>query len=274
MSKNLMPQCIGDYAPTDAVCNGDPSGATEYDRATCVWRDKCLAFQVHLAETGKEADVHLGFERVTEGGVSLLKAVPKSPGELDGIIKKNLKRYGIKDGKITRAPAPEGKKDKRRFHKPTKRHKVKAAKAQANMYKDRRRDLADVFNKFKTDLASHLPRHRFPKASHAMVPGDLYVKRSKNYITLCCRTRRGRDIGLARIWYKTRNIGLDVELPVDVPSFQNGVGKMTFARLSPKAFVDGAFQSRMYNLDVEGLSLAAEAIGMLVKKGKIVLPEV
>lgn len=276
MAKVVMPHCVGDYDVGDAVCDGDPN---DKDDKPCTWRDRCAGFQAHLTATGSNSEDFVGQESDTnQEGEERHWAEPHgSHPKFLKLVDKQVERYGVKDGKVTKDPSQKApKEDGRKNLRPTKKAKEAARKALTARKMDRRNQLQELFKFFSEQVGEALPEHRFASNREAVAPGRLHlVDRlvKSGYISIYCKTPKGRDAPLALAKFKPRNLTLDVELPVFTVEINGTIGAKTLKKLEPKDINDGLFKCVMVGLDREGCVLAAEAIGRLVSQGKIELPE-
>jgi len=278
--KRDVPFCTGEYEAGDGACDGNPEADTEFQRNHCKYRDNCVAFQAYLAETKLKADDFIEAQPHPTHPEGVLGIPIKGVRHFERLCAKQVKRYGVVEGRITRDPtrpkkpkkAPEN--DGRKALRPSKEAQELARKAITQRAIERREILKRMFDHFKTVMVENLEVYRFTSPGEAVKPGRFYIvdrMRTSNYVSVYCKMTKGRDAPVAVIKFKTRSMTFDIEIPVEHTSYI-GVGKVTMDKIKPQPIDDGKFRSVMMNLDKEGVALAAQTIAHLVKRGKIDLP--
>jgi hypothetical protein len=276
------PYCTGEYEAGDTNCDGDPEGKTDFQRNACAYRDGCVAFQAHLAETKLKADdfIEAVPDEDDRTGQRVLGRPKRGTKTFLKLLEKQIKRFGVVDGEVTRDPnapkkpkrAPEN--DGRKNLRPSKEAQELARKAITQRAIERREDLKRLFDWFKTHMVENLEVYRFTAPGEIVKPGRFYIvdrMKTSNYVSVYCKKPYGKDAPVAVIKFKTRSMTFDIEIPVEVTGYI-GVGKVTMDKLKPQPIDDGKFRSVMPHLDKEGVALAAQTIAHLVKRGKIDLP--
>lgn len=290
-----LQECFTGYEKGDSICDGDPNGPTEGDRAPCVARDRCAALKRHIAETG--ADIS-DFGKVVQ--VVSIEGQPARyfrAADWDGLVKQLdglVKEYGpatehggepaAEEAEEHRAASEEAaagddKPRSRKGRMPDGRHRLKPgrkarAMARRTLMKaarERHKALLEVFRKFRASLAEQLPEYNWAGDHDAVAPGRLYVKDrldSSGYASVYCKTLEGRDIPLASCRFKPRDLQMEVSFPFDPAQAPAGLAK----KLELKPLTDGRFKSRTKKLDSIGLGLAVELIAKAVRDAKIDLP--
>jgi hypothetical protein len=284
-----MPRCVGHYDVGDPICDGEPDGATENDRMACVFRNRCAGFK-KLCQTVDKEPKHLVSIRKVEDAdgegrkYAFAKVDDDTFGELCAI---QVRRWGIKDGRITRRtpledapprpkkakapkkavrPIPPPTPDARR--KATAAIKDKAAEAHAHAY-----TMAAWFTKSMEEATGRKIHQSMTEAS----VGDLVlvdrVDKSK-YIALYCKASdKGKKLAVASAYFRTRSKLVHIRVAADTVAFTEVIAAPNRAALGIKEIRnDGHFKSGTGNLDQEGVSLSVEGIARLVRKGIIELP--
>lgn len=279
-----MQFCIGEYEADDLICNGNPSGSA-FEQAACYWRDRCAAFKIHVKEVGLGIDDFVVIDVVIDGKDEEHLARPKNCGygEFISMLDEVVKKYGIKDGVSTKLPTEKASRasakpgDKRKKHSPKKSVQRKAKKALAKLAAEKRAKMKDMFEWFRTHLIESLEGgYIFSTPGTAPLPGKLYIidrTAKSGYISIYCKSPKGVDVPIALVIYKTRQMKMDIRVPVEAIGYK-GVSQKTVQRLAPQPIDDGLFRSTMRNLDKEGVALAAQTIAQLAKQGIINLPQV
>lgn len=277
-----MQFCIGEYEPDDPICNGNSDGSA-YEQAACYWRNYCAAFKIHLKEIGLGVEDFVTIEVVTDSGDEEHLARPKNGYNefvalLDGVIKD----YGITEGVATKKPTEKAHRasakpgDKRKKHAPKRSVQRKAKKALAKLAAEKRAKMKDMFEWFRTHLIESLEGgYTFSTPGQAPLPGKLYIvdrTEKSGYISIYCKSPKGVDVPIALVIYKTRQMKMDIRVPVEAIRYR-GINQKTVQKLGPQPINDGLFKSTMRNLDKEGVALAAQTIAQLAKSGIIDLPQ-
>lgn len=276
MSKKqlLLPHCVGNYELGDLTCDGDPDAKNSEDRGPCGWRNRCSGLVCYMQETGKSVGAFVKY--VVMDDVEHATPIGQR-AKFETLCDEQIKRYGIREGRFSKDPVgdPPPKVDGRKKLRPTKRAIKAASKALTRRAQQRRGELWKLVEHFQTCLAQDLVRNKSPyqfsPPRHVVSHGRLYLVdrvESSAYVSLYVKNQAGRDVPLALLKFKTSNLTIDVELPVEAGS----LSKSTRKELGVMPLSDGRFKSISKGLGKYGLSLVSELIANLVKSGKVKLP--
>lgn len=288
------PLCVGDYELGDATCDGDPDDPGD---KPCGWRNRCAALQCFMKETDKPItdfvehkvvtvehivqDAETGEDQVATAEAEF--AFSKGPWKkFERLCDKQVERYGIRDGQVTRDPVgdppPKTEKppqpDRRKFLRPSKRAQRAAKKALSKRAGARRAALMKLFDHFAKHLADELKDtpYKFVRPDQALGWNMLYVVnrlQKSGYMSVYCYNPTGRSVALALAKFKPRDMTLDIMAPVAPGEF----GKAVREKLAVQPVENGGlFKSVAMGLTREGVALAAETIAGMVRSGRIVLP--
>lgn len=281
MSKKqlLLPHCIGDYEPGDDTCGGDPSANTSEERAPCGWRDRCSGLACYMQETSKPIVDFVKFVINDDDNEHATPIGHRS--KFEALCDEQIQRYGIKEGTATKdpigdPPKPEPKVDGRKSLRPTKRAQRAARRALMKRAKDRRAMVWKLVRRFQKQLGRELELaktpYRFSTGRHAIAHGRMYIvdrANTSSYVSIYVRNmHNGRDVPVVSLKFKTRDLTVDVSLPVESGKLSQSAQK----KLKPLSIDDGLFRSVFKGLDKAGMSLMAETIAGLVKSGSLKLP--
>jgi RNA polymerase sigma factor (sigma-70 family) len=303
MKKAGLVECIGFHEEGHETCDGDPTGEDKGDRAPCALRDRCVALMKHCesededmaefieARTAKElvaaADEAIEQFEVVDG-VSLSDSEDEDEGEEeepeDGEEDEGEEEEGDED-EDEPEEEEEGDEDEDEPEE-TEEEEAEAAPEKAEKKAKRKRSkkakgkplngLVEVYEHFREALLESIGRE-FVDGKTTALPGQVYaIDRldKSGYVSLYAKTLAGRDMALALVRPKPRLGNVDIEIGPDVDQLKKAVGAKTFKKIDAKEFNDGQFHTLSRGLDKEGVALMAEAIGRLVKKKMIVLPDV
>lgn len=257
-----IPQCAGEHDKIDVICNGDPKGKTQDDKAPCGWRDSCVAFKAFLVGRGKTPEDYLDID-----GDSVV--AKKGNRRFAKMCAAQIREYGVENGEMTKKPVPP----KRRRRKPTKRARLKSAKAVKALAVRRRKDLAVIFQHFKAHLIENLDGVKFVPPKGVVLSGHLYsIDRAETsgYIAIYCKQPGVMGAPIAQLNLRPRSVTYDIELPVDFTSY-GGIGKRVMDKIRPHPIDDGRFRSICKGMDMEGAALVAQTIARMIGDGRIQL---
>lgn len=285
MSKKLMPKCIGHYDVGDEACDGEKDGATEDDRISCVFRDRCAALKQHCQANGFTPEQFIKIRKKDDDdGERRAYAVAKGDDEqFAQQLAKWSKRWGISAGRVTKSK-PDDKKPKRDGAKKTRprdvvdrpgpdaaiRKKAKdAVAAKATESLAEAYQMCAWFTKCLGEATGREVVERQPEASE----GDLFVidrMDKSRYAAVYCRKGKSAKVAVASIYPHTRAGTCQIRFPVEADAFDDF--PLSRDKLGIATINDGKFKSRSRKLDKEGIAMAAEAVARLVKSGIIELP--
>lgn len=288
-ANKYMPPCVGQYEVDDATCDGDIKASDPEDRIHCLWRDYCLAFQLHLKETKKTVDDMVVIELHNLSGVEEHYAVAKQGvAEFMATLEKNIKRWGIRNGVATLDPikapkqatnkatsAKDGRR-KRRNWAPYNRGRRRTIEALIAMAERNRAHVYGIYDHFLATLIESLPGHRFPRGKEACLPGRLFLRdrRARSlYVSIYVQTNtKAKPKPLAVIRFKPRRGFIDIGMPLRIAQFK-GVDRDTIKRMNLIAREDGGFFSFATDQDKDGAEMVAQVIGRMVTNGILELPQ-
>lgn len=284
MSKKRMPKCLGHYDVGDEVCDGDPSGETEEDKMSCVFRDRCAALKQHCADKGFKPEQFVKIRKVEDDdGERRAYAVAKGDDEqFAQQLAKWSKRWGVKNGRVTKArpddskPPKKGKKKKparevKERPAPSPEARKKAKEAVAANAEESLSQAYTMCSWFTKCLQEATGRNVADDAESAE-PGELFVidrMAKSRYASVYCRKGRGGKAAVAVVLPHTRSKTCQIRLPAeaDVVEATSEGDKLGVATIN-----DGKFKVRTKKLDKEGVATAADVVARLVKGGTIELP--
>lgn len=257
----ILPSCVGGYEQGDDVCDGEGNG--QY----CVHRDNCLALQLWMKDKSTKVGKYT-HARVDENDEPY--RVPKNIARLSKIVATVKKRYGIKDGAVTRKgkASPKGaaksaqKRRRAANGAPGIRARSEAAIALDSWYD---RWVQIVLEETGCELCD----------GDNPQPGQLFTKDRRvksGYVGLYYKPKSGRSIGIGLVMWKPRNRTMDLKFPLEPGDFVK-VSKESMKKLKPQEHNDGVFTSISRGLDEKGLCLGGEVLAKLINDGTIGLPE-
>jgi hypothetical protein len=250
-----------------------------------------------LEEVGRDRSTLLRFE-ASRGNGRPVAAIPLEPGRLEAIIAKGLERVRPEEALDTEPPLEADPDDEDNLDVPGRDWeprpgflagrgdpymdnsvdaRVKRAKADWG-WRYKFPDLADLVTHFKKALVAQLPDWPLREAPEAPMVGDLvqfddgmvngtvtYAVKIKSPI----HPRDRRYHWIARLILRKQSRTLDMLLPVAPDVVRTLTGRITMAKLSPLPTRVKRFPSISYRQTKEGVALAAEVIGLAVRKGHL-----
>lgn len=304
MSQKIpFPRCTGNFDVEDPICNGDPEGATEAERTTCGWRDRCGALQAFCAESGKDPSIYF------------LPAAPDAPTMLakdqSGLLRlldTQVKRFGVVEGvpggtldPVAQADADLVQEEEEEALEATPvavpRESVDGAvevdlpgeipeeprtprpipaRARKAVMPGGKVDQKRVYVRGLFDQLTQLIKMRMGKSvtfatqDEAAATGQLYVK-DRTHGSLYCRlyqkTATGKDRGVLSARFKMQTQTLDICLPVSAEDFTRVTAKEVLKRVNVVNIKDGVFYSLVCGVDRDTLPAVADALQRLDAKG-------
>jgi hypothetical protein len=270
---NLIPICVGTYERGNETCDGR-SRARGSEGKPCSWRERCSAFQQHIADRGEEPEAYIEVIDTSEaireetGMDQTGRALGRSYDDFKALLDGLSQLYEFE-------PAPPVKRPPPPVLKPIPERKPRPRVPERNK---RTRALESTFLR---QVGSELGRSLTLSKRKLILPGMLYIvdKRAvgNGYVSLYCRARGGerrkrRNCPVLIIQPRVRSVTLNVGIAADVREIQRLTTFQEFDVLDPRPNVDGAFISRCTHLDANRLKLLAEVIGRLAKASIIDLP--
>jgi hypothetical protein len=297
-----LPGCVAQYDPEDGVCNG-----SEDDPKPCAWRDMCGAFQKFLEQRGEDREEYLDLHE-DEDGQNYSMAAATTNDEFAEFCTEQADVYGVENGIPTKEPpeegepapeegepapeegepapeegepAPEVQKPKKPKTKKTKKSKKSKKnpgerKHKSQRTKERQGKLMELFEHFMCALYDHFPADRRTSPQQIPSAGQFFAidRRGSGYISVYCKSGKGKDVPVAMLRPKPRTMTMDIEMPLDVDAMA-GISKSTSVKFGDVAVIaDGRFKTILKGFDKEKLALLAETIGKFAKDGVITLPEI
>ena len=285
MSKKLMPKCLGHYDVGDEVCDGDPSGETEEDKMSCVFRDRCAALKQHCEHKGFQPEQFVKIRKVEDDdGERRAYAVAKGDDEqFAQQLAKWSKRWGISNGRVTKKSPDDSKPPKTggKKKKPARSVKDRPAptaearkKAKAAVAEKAEESLGQAYEmcSWFTKCLQEATGRKVADIPEAAEPGELFVidrMEKSRYASVYCRKGRSGKVAVAVVLPHTRSSTCQIRLPAeaDVVEATSEGEKLGVASIN-----DGKFKARTKKLDKEGMATAADVVARLVKGGTIELP--
>ena len=249
------PPCIGDYAPNDLTCNGNPLGVDQEDRRPCGWRDRCTGLQIYAErkETGSET----------------IRAI-LSEAELVRIGDHCVRRFGVVAGQATVfPPLPAG-------HKPQKdTRKARKRPPRVLKFSD---DLLSLHVHFVARLRIMFPDRVFASGNQVITkPGVFYpVDRiaKSGYVRWYC-SAPDQDVGLASVHFKVKPGLVNVHIPLEIEDVRSILSTSILRKVDPTGDdVSGQFRTLCRGLGREGLSIVVDILERAHNLGMLVLPEI
>ena len=294
--KVLMPNCMGTgYNREDKVCNGDKAGATDDDRAPCLYRDKCVATSVHCRRESKTVHAYLQPYKHTAND-----AIPKGDymvaigdcEHLQSLMRTWTTQFRVRNG--IAAGAPVGAARPIADATAGKAHARKNPVAVANGSRNLRPGVRnDEGRRAVTDIANHYTRVLLEKIQRTMATGQAEANvgevflvdklKHSGYVAVYAKAKDGRKQAITSFYIKPNNTTTG-ERPVPAlevrvaGAYEDIVPLFTPAnrgRCAPEDITgkDGAFTIRFRHLDKACCTIVADAIASAVKRGIIGLPE-
>jgi hypothetical protein len=183
------------------------------------------------------------------------------------ISKKNIARFGIKDGRPTLLPTSRGATTKRA---PTLQELSARAERQAKQDRRGARYVAqdEWYVEWLGVLLAELGG-RFSSIGNA-APGDVYAidrRRLSGYVVMVLRTREG-DRPIARLEWRPGWGAMNVCYPVDIKAW-GSVPRDLVVGLAPTPFYDHRWKTRSQRLSREMIMATPRAIGFFLRRGDI-----
>ncbi len=270
MKKAISP-CIGEYDGGDITCIGDSDSDNEDDSRPCSWRKKCKVFKQYMKDTNTEAVDYLEAGKDEDGNyyANARDGYEAFRAFCDDLVEKSKKKKKKRKIKKTKLKVDN------RLKGPTVAAKTAAALALAARSKERKAVLFKMFMEFRRSLTEHLEDIEFASPGKAVLPGQFFIinrSEASSYLSLYCKSSRGRDMPIACFMMKTHSLSFNVKIPVEVDSLEKELSKVTFDRLSPVLVKgSGRFKSIIKKAKKVELALIAESIANLVDSGNIEL---
>lgn len=274
-----MPRCLGIYQSGDSQCDGEPSGKTEQERMPCVYRDRCVGFQKHLAKFGREPSFHLRFEAVNGHVYSFAKNQEK----LDKLISKQISRWGIRNGRVTRRVVqptirkssppkltPERLAKLRATKQPGRRALRIGGKVRAQQFAEARDVVTELAQWYALQLRERTGR--VVAASQAAAgPGELFlIDRSElsGYVAVYAKRNGSKKQAITSLYYRPVSRTLEVRIALGFDEYTKLLDKATYKKLSPEDYTgkDGYFCVRIRGVDQEKASLIADTVAGAMKR--------
>lgn len=266
-SLKVLPHCLSQYEAGDQYCDGDP--AAEGDAgAPCFHRNTCTATKLRMESTNAELSEYVEERQDDEGAAYY---VPKDLVQYAKMVQSQVKFYGLKDGRPTKVPRGSAPAAKTMAEEPATeapaadKPKGKAKPAKTRLAATGNEALDAMFASWLAAIATGTHKDVSPEPN----VGDLFIKdrrESSKYAGLYIKADKGRDHGIALVYYKTRTGCFDIKYALAPGDFK-GIGKDVMKILHPEAHKDGVFISVSKNLDAAGVSHAAEVIARLINDG-------
>lgn len=252
------PRCFGLWDGEDTTCMGDSASEDEFERSACGVGTKCRALKEHCAASGESRDLYLRLDTVPGDSSKLLSAVAIDDNRLDSVCAAMSERKQLEPEKVVEvAPLPA----------PCKWRPGKLAKWREKDYPPEVGEILDHFRRF---LLKCLPGARFNVPPKVPMPGEIVevdkVRRS-SYLSYYFKGRR--PVPLARVVVTKGKRLVDILLPIDKDSLVASIGEADAEKLSAWPCKSGLFKTVCQRLDMERAAIAAEAIGLAVRSGKI-----
>lgn len=261
-----VPNCVGTYEATNAICNGDPLGATNEDRAPCAWRNRCAGLQKYCKNGNQNP--------------SLVVASLQYPA-LVALCEQQIREHEIVDGhpggpppiSIVLPPPPPrivepAAKPARSKKTSTKREPPQHVAAVVSAHA--------LLKHFEILMRDTFTTRRFSVGDTVLVrPGTFYpIDRSEasRYISWYCVNGKGWDIALASVRLKSRMQRVDIQLPVVLSELQAFTKPHIFKKLNARDQPDGQFKILCRHLDREGIAFVVQALHKLVEADIVALP--
>lgn len=259
------PSCVGTYERLDIVCNGEPTGKTDTDRAPCAWRNRCSGLRIYCEERGKAPEIVVA---------------SSSYAALVDLCETHVVEHRVWDGiagnaPMTTLPDPPPKPEKQ------KSYKKRLAPSLKNKRPKRiptnplplEKGILEFATNFENLLRDKLPNRRFASGKRLLVkPGTFYpVDRSKasRYISWYCTVSNGPDRAVASIRFKPRLGTVDIALPVAEDELAKAGSLKGF---EVKKAEHGQFRILLTHLDKKGVAGVVNLLEKLLDKEILALP--
>lgn len=287
-----MPRCIRKYDRNAAECNGREKARSDEERIPCIFRDRCVALQRLMKRHNYRARDILRHRKFRDqDGRRRIYAFPKiDPDKFKLWLIRGIDRYGIRDGRVTILRLDEAPPQRQRVTRsPEARQRlavqlIKAReKAMVSLQEKSRADMEaslQLLQWFLARLKRSLKRD-FMASPGLAEPGDLFVSdrlKVSRYLTVYAKTGDTRSKEYSRravvccvLAPRTRSLRLF--FPIAPQTFLECLPSEHRGRVPVAPLTSGRFRSRTRPLGKEGVSLAADALTVAIKKGKLVLPE-
>ena len=264
----VLPHCISDYEPGNGVCDGVEGDEGE---PPCVHRDTCVALQARMKDKKTKVGSYVVQKEDKEGNPY---CEPKSLAKFGKLVTACIRAYGVKDGTVTHEA------------KPLKATSKKAAKKAEGAKEGAKSAVPEVKPRAEASIVMDAWFERWLEViiegtgrefhdGDSPEVGQLFIKdrRAKSgYVGLYCKPLKGRPVAVALIYYKPRNLTMDLKLPLG-PGEYDGIGMDMLKMLHPEEHSDGLFISLCKGLSETGVIAGAEVIVKLVTNGVIQLPD-
>lgn len=256
-----LPKCFGTYAEAETVCDGDPTAGDDVARAPCAMRPECTRFTRKLAEHAADRMGFIAYDVAASGKVV-------SAHVIDNVaMAKLLAEMEEMTGPV---PPPPGAEEVERYIGP-KRHYPWSSKYPG---------LRDLVEHWHRMLRRQLPWVAINNPPEQVMPGQIVVADlGKTAGHLTYRFKRGLKLNtytvFARVLFRPQLQALHVLLPLKAAQIAELTGTHTMEVLQPRAYTWSSnwahpkLPAMCRGLTKEGLALAAEVIGLGVKKGII-----
>lgn len=277
----LIPTCVGTHEPGENLCDGDRESGGK-DAESCSWRERCIAFQRHLEDTGDDDERYIEIVDITSkptrertGWKRTAKAVDRTFDEFVKFTAGLVRIYNVK-----KLPPPEKKQKKPSKEKPAKKKKRKMKLQSEDP--ERREKARNAIVGFCKTLRDKTGRKLLlsKRATSPVTPGMFYIRNRPQYTSVYCRrySREGRggtntqDIAIACLMPRYRANAMEVRIAVDVRHLQRALGRRNNLELNPEPISDGAFCTVCRRLQPNQVETLASAIADLIEQGIIELP--
>jgi hypothetical protein len=259
MLTGALPRCFGTYA-SDPVCDGDPKGKDDVARAACGLRAECIQFARKVLEHGVNRMDFIGYNLAPNA--KIISAYALDPQRLDSLLVEMKEMTGpIPEPPGLETLAPVTVYQRRYFR-----------------WSHRFPGFSDLIDHWHRMLSRQLPWASFNQPPDSYLPGQIWIKDEAEHLgRLSYRFKRGvrvtQEFIFARVLFRPSLKALHVLLPLTPQQIAEFTGGYTVKVLNPRTYRwSGGYAHKdlpsiCRGLGKEGLSLAAEVIGIAAKKG-------
>lgn len=279
-----MPRCLGAYEADDPQCDGNPTGKTADDRASCVYRDRCAGFIQLIQLTSRPREFFVREDEEPDGKGEPRKYTYALRDDFEAKVAEQVEAFGIHNGRVTvtkpvkiKPPKKSPKPRPSDLKKPTKAATRAGGKARDKALDKGREQSQQVAGWFVKKLQERLKR-KLAAFEQAARPGDLYLIdkiETSGYCAVYCKGK-GKSHAVASFQYKPVTGRLEIRLACKFSDFETAVSKSALrGALAPSDITgrDGAFKVRFREVDTGAASIIAQALGVVYKRFDPGFPE-
>jgi len=261
----VMPRCIGQHEPGNAVCDGEKA------RPACIHKSTCEALQWHTSKNNTKPTDYI---RLAKDKLGNVYAKPLGEQRFEKVIEKaNLEKPIIRNKHL----APSSKKIK----------KKKKRKTYSSQFSGNRKILDEWFDEFLSLLARATQRTvaRLPVEAF---PGELFLKDYRDnpdssIVSVFVRgtpyrKSNGVDFPVVQVKYRIREVKMDVRYPITQEQFK-GIDCKRMAWIKPiplfqhqEKYTAAGFKSKSLSLTRPQFRMCAEIVIDLINREVIKTP--